>query len=155
MIKRISFAVICFLAFFSLLSGCTFPRIIVLSDPLSPQEHLTLGLSYEKAQEFDAALKEYQQAAPHLPLAHFYMGNLYFTRGEIASAEKHYLQTLEEDPENADACNNLAWLYFSSGKNLAEAHRLALRALQLNPSKSAIYLDTLEKIKEKMGRQRE
>ncbi len=155
MAKKISLAGIYFFSFLSLLSGCSLPRFIILNDPLTPQEHLTLGLSYEKAGEFDAALKEYQQAAPHLPAAHLYMGNLYFTRGEIAFAEEHYLQALEEDPDNADACNNLAWLYFSSGKNLAEAYRLVRRALQLNPSKSEIYLDTLEQIKEKLSSQKE
>jgi tetratricopeptide (TPR) repeat protein len=78
-------------------------------------------------------------------MAYVYIGNVYFAEGNMVNAEKSYQRALEADPLNADAHNNLAWLYFTSGKNLAEAHRLVLRALELNPSKTGIYLDTLEK----------
>ena len=32
-------------------------------DPPTPEEHITLGVSYEKRDELDAALKEYKAAA--------------------------------------------------------------------------------------------
>ena len=54
---------------------------------------------------------------------------------------------MKEDAGNADAYNNLAWLYCVEKKKLDEAERLALKALDLNPSKSSIYGDTLEKIR--------
>jgi len=107
---------------------------------------LNLGVSYEKKGEFEAALKEYHLAAKNLPQAYLFMGNAYFAKGEIDRAEKAYRQALELEPRNADACNNLAWLYFESGKNLEEAERLARQAIEFNPAKASIYRDTLEKL---------
>ncbi len=133
-----------------LLCGCGLPRIIVLDDPLTPEEHLNLGVSYEKKGEYDAALKEYAIASRHLPAAFLYAGNVYFARGEMDHAEEHYRKALDKDPRNADACNNLAWVYYTRGKDLQEAERLASRALELNPGKAALYQDTLQKIREKM-----
>ncbi len=138
---------LCILSLF--LCSCSLPRIIVLDDPLTPEEHLNLGVSYEKQGELDGALKEYGLAAKRLPLAYVYMGNVYLAKGDRASAEKYYLRALERDPQNADACNNLAWLYYLEGKNLEEAERRARRALELNPAKAPIYRDTLEKIRDK------
>jgi tetratricopeptide (TPR) repeat protein len=139
------------LFFFMLLcssSGCSLPKIIVLEDPLTPEEHLNLGVAYEKRGEFNAARKEYEAASSHLPMALVYLGNVYFTEGNTIEAEKSYRIALEKDPLNADAHNNLAWLYLTQRKKLDEAHRLVLRALELNPAKAGIYRDTLDKIEQ-------
>jgi tetratricopeptide (TPR) repeat protein len=129
------------------LCACSLPRIVVLNDPLSPEEHLNLGVTYEKKGELDNALKEYKEASKKLPLAYLYMGNVYYQKKEYDKAESHYKEAIEKDPANADAYNNLAWLYFIKRENLDEAERLVLKALELNPSKKEIYMDTLEKIK--------
>jgi tetratricopeptide (TPR) repeat protein len=129
------------------LFACASPRIIVLDDPLSPDEHLNLGVTYEKKGELDNAMREYKEASKKLPLAYLYMGNVYFQKNEYDKAEVYYNKAIEKDPANADAYNNLAWLYFIKQENLDEAERLALKAIELNPSKKAIYIDTLEKIK--------
>jgi tetratricopeptide (TPR) repeat protein len=129
------------------LFACASPRIIVLDDPLSPEEHINLGVTYEKKGELDNALKEYKEASKKLPLAYLYMGNVYFQKNEYDKAETFYKKSIKKDPENADAYNNLAWLYFIRRENLDEAERLALKAIELNPMKKAIYIDTLEKIK--------
>ncbi|MBU4344674.1 MAG: tetratricopeptide repeat protein, partial [Proteobacteria bacterium] len=128
--------------------GCSLPRIIVLDDPLTPEEHLTLGIAYEKSGELDPAIKEYKLAAKKLPLAYLYLGNVYFQKNELDEAEKYYKKTIKKDPQNADAYNNLAWLYYTKKENLEEAERLVLKALELNPSKENIYRDTLGKIEE-------
>jgi len=140
-----SFLISCFL----FISSCTTtaPRIIVLDDPLSPEEHLNLGVTYEKQGDFDNALKEYKEASKKLPLAYLYMGNVYFQKKEYEEAEVHYKKAIKKDPENADAYNNLAWLYYTKRERLDEAERLVLKAIEINPSKKEIYLDTLEKIK--------
>ncbi len=130
------------------LAACSLPRIIVLDDPLSPEEHLALGVAYEKKGEWEAALKEYRSAAPHLPAALVYMGNVYFAEGETEKAEEQYREALRKDPGNADACNNLAWVYFKKRKNLSEALQLARRALALNPAKRDIYRDTIEQLEQ-------
>ena len=63
-------------------------------------------------------------------------------------AEGYYKKAIKNDPRNADAHNNLAWLYYTKKENLEQAEVLALKAIELNPSKENIYRDTLEKIKE-------
>lgn len=133
---------------FLLSVGCSLPRIIVLDDPLSPEEHLNLGVAYERNGELDSAVKEYEAASRKLPAAYLYLGNISFGKGELNEAERYYRTAIDKDPGNADACNNLAWLYYTKKENLGEAEELVLRALTLNPAKKDIYQDTLEKIRE-------
>jgi len=133
---------------FILIPSCTFPRIIILEDPLSPEEHLNLGVAYEKRGELDNAIEEYCLAARKLPIGFLYLGNAHFQKKELEKAEKYYRRALREDPNNADAYNNLAWLYYTKRENLEEAESLTLKAMELNPSKGDIYYDTLDKIRE-------
>ena len=128
-------------------SSCALPRIIVLEDSLTAEEHLNLGVAYEKRCEFDSAIKEYRLAAKKLPIAYFYLGNSHFQKNELHEAEESYKEAIKREAHNADAYNNLAWLYYVKGNNLDEAERLAQKALELNPSKKNIYSDTLEKIR--------
>ncbi len=130
-----------------LILSCSFPRIIILNDPLSPEEHLNLGVIYERKGEFDNALKEYYTASKKLPLAYLYLGNIYFQKNDYKEAEKYYKKALKKGVENGDLYNNLAWLYYTKEMNLEEAEGLVLKALQINPEKSDIYKDTLEKIR--------
>ena len=67
------------LALALVLAGCYLPRVTVMDDPLSSQEHLQLGLSYEKQGEYALAEGQYEQAADALPEAWLYLGNLHFT----------------------------------------------------------------------------
>ena len=133
---------------FLLLAGCSLSRIIVLEDPLSPEEHLNLGVAYERKGELDRAIKEYEAASKQLPMAYLYIGNVYFQKKELDEAERYYLEAMKKDPGNADAYNNLAWLYYTKRANLEEAEELTLKALTLNPAKKDLYQDTLEKIRE-------
>jgi tetratricopeptide (TPR) repeat protein len=128
------------------LGGCGLPRIIVLSDPLTPEEHLNLGVTYEKNNELDAALKEYRSAAEHLPVGYLYMGNVYFAKAKLDSAEKYYRKAIAADPGTADARNNLAWLYYTRKIKLDEAETLVREAIRLDPTKADLYRDTLDKI---------
>jgi len=128
--------------------GCSLPRITILKDPLTPEEHLNLGVAYEKKGELDQAIAEYRLAAKKLPLAYLYLGNAYFQKKEWVEAERSYKKAIDKNPKNADAHNNLAWLYYLRHVNLDLAERLALKAIELDPSKENIYKDTLEKIRE-------
>jgi tetratricopeptide (TPR) repeat protein len=139
------FIAICLLM---LLANCSLPKMIVPKDPLTPEEHLNLGLVYEKKGEFDLAIKEYARAAPKLPIAYLYLGNAHFLKNELQEAEAYYKKMIEKDRYVADAYNNLAWLYYTRRDNLDEAERLALKAIEINPMKEQIYRDTLDKIRE-------
>jgi len=127
--------------------GCSFPRVIVLKDPLTPEEHLNLGVTYEQQGDFDNAIKEYNLAAKDLPRANLYLGNAYFQKREWKEAEDFYRKAIEAEPGNADAHNNLAWLYYTRKEKLDQAEGLAQKAVELNPAKGDIYRDTLEKIR--------
>lgn len=149
--KRDNIAFLLFLALCSVLffANCSMPRIIVLKDPLTAEEHLNLGLAYERRGELDFAIKEYQLAAKKFPIAFLYLGNAHFLKKEWDAAETYYKKAIKRDPGNADSYNNLAWLYYTKGESLDEAEALALKAIELNPAKSPIYRDSLEKIREK------
>lgn len=136
------------LLFLSFSSGCSSFKIIVLKDPLTPEEHLNLGVAYERKGEFDHAIKEYRLASKKIPIAYLYLGNAHFQKNEFSKAEKYYKMAIKREPENADACNNLAWLYYTKRQHLEQGERLALKAIELNPAKQDIYRDTLEKIRE-------
>jgi len=133
----------------TLLSACSIPRIIIIKDPLTPEEHINLGTAYEKEGELDQAIKEYRLAAKRLPIAFLYLGNAHFLKNQWKEAEGYYRSAIKNDPKNADAYNNLAWLYYTKNENLDEAEALAQKALELDPSKDSIYRDTLEKVREK------
>ena len=132
-----------------LATSCSLPRVIILKDPLTPEEHLNLGVTYEQQGEFDNAIKEYNLAAKKLPRAFLYLGNAYLQKKDWKEAESFYRKAIREEPENADAYNNLAWLYYMKKENLDQAEKLVQRALELNPAKGDIYRDTLEKIRER------
>ncbi|MBI3592061.1 MAG: tetratricopeptide repeat protein [Nitrospirae bacterium] len=141
------FTVLALSACFLLLTGCSLPRIIVLDDPLSPEEHINLGVAYERKGETDNAVEEYKKASKNLPLAYLYLGNIHMQMNKLDEAEAYYKKAVRKDPGLADAYNNLAWLYYTKKEKLEEAESLALKALELNPS-SERYLDTLNKIRE-------
>ena len=137
------------LALYSLLifSGCSLPRLIILKDPLTPEEHLNLGVAYEKQGDFDNAIKEYRLAAKRSPQAYLYLGNAFFQKKDGKEAEKYYQKGIQKEPGNADLYNNLAWLYYMKKENLDEAEELALKAITLNAAKKDVYQDTLDKIR--------
>lgn len=134
------------------LCGCSLPRIIVLGDPLSPEEHLKLGTAYESKGEYDLAVAEYKAASRRLPLAHLFLGNVFFLQRNYAAAEEEYRRAIRELPENPRPYNNLAWLYYTEGIKLEEAETLARRAVALAPpGEDGPYRDTLEQILKARG----
>ena len=147
-LSQLVLCVFCSMLFALCLSACALPKIIFLDDPLTPEEHLNLGVTYEKKSEPENAMKEYKAASKKLPLAYLYMGNIYFQKHEYEEAEYNYKKAIKKDPKNADAYNNLAWLYYLTLEKLDEAEKLALKAIEMNPAKKEVYIDTLKRIRE-------
>lgn len=135
------------LLFCFFISSCAFPRIIIVDDPLSPEEHINLGLVYERKGEIEHAMREYELAAKKLPVAYLYIANIQLQKGIYDEAEENYRYVIRKLPDNADAYNNLAWLLYLRKESLEEAEELALKALRLKPDDEN-YKDTLNKIRE-------
>jgi tetratricopeptide (TPR) repeat protein len=119
----------------------------VLKDPLTPEEHISLGLSYENRGEYSPALEQYDLAAKKLPIAFLYIGNLYFQKGEYEKAEAAYEKAIKKTGE-PKAYNNLAWLYYTTEREMKKAEELAEKAVSLSPE-SEDFRDTLHKIRQK------
>jgi tetratricopeptide (TPR) repeat protein len=127
-------------------------------DPLSPQEHFTLGSIYEKRGEMALALREYEAALerdPRFLPAMIRLGELSYAMGEYGRAERHYRKAIKLAPRDGDLYNNLCWTYLSQGKKLKRAESLIMRAMELNPEHQGYYLDTLGAIYLKGHRYRE
>ena len=132
-----------------LLSGCALPRIGFYDDPLSSDEHIKLGVSYERDGNFELAEREYKEALKDTPMAHFYLGNLYFEQNLFDRAESEYRTALRQvDEQQAGPIyNNLAWLLHTQGKNTDEAVLLARKAVELaTPEQQPTFENTLNSI---------
>ena len=143
LIRAVFAAAFCFL----MLASCSLPRIIILDDPLTPEEHLNLGVAYEKKAEYGPAIDEYKKASEKIDRAYVHLGNVYFQKGDYREAEEAYREAIERDKSLSDAYNNLAWLYYTKKENLAEAESLVSKAIELDP-KNVTYRDTLDRIRE-------
>jgi tetratricopeptide (TPR) repeat protein len=137
-----------------LLGACSLPRIIVLHDPLTAEEHDNLGRIYESQGKFDLALEQYREALRkdknHLPSL-LLLGDVLYRTNDYPGAESAYTKALKLDPKNGDVMNDLAWVYIRTGKNLNKAKEMISLALTLNPAHRPYYLDTLGVVLLKLG----
>ncbi|MDR2461026.1 MAG: tetratricopeptide repeat protein [Deltaproteobacteria bacterium] len=109
--------------------ACTIlPKILILDDPLSQEEHLTLAMIYENEGKLDLAIREYE-LAPSIPFAAYALGNVYFLQGDYKKAETQYRRAIRMDglPE---AYSNLSFLLVTQGKDLEDAYEYALKAVE-------------------------
>lgn len=81
-------------------------------------------------------------ASPGNTAAQLWLGNVQQATNNPAAAMDSFRKVLTSDPDNAQACNNLAYLLADSGGNLDEALKYAQRAVELAPDHPA-YADTL------------
>jgi len=122
------------------------PKIIVLEDPLSADEHLTLGVAYERKGELDLAAREYEAALKKAPAsfqARFNLGNVRLAQKRYGAAREEYLEALELRPADPEATNNLAWAAIFSGKDREDALRRMESVLESPKRRSSPLLDTL------------
>lgn len=140
-IKKIIVLIV--LAFYS----CSFPKIILIEDTLTAEEHNDLGVVYLEQKKYELAEKEFLKAIKKRPkwdLPYFNLGNAYYFVGNFDKAEEFYKKTLELNAKNTDAMNNLAYLFMEQCR-LDEALKLIEKAITIQSKEE--YRDTLKKIK--------
>jgi Tfp pilus assembly protein PilF len=143
------------LAALLLFSACSFPRIIVLHDPLSSDEHVRLGGIYASQGETAHARDQYRlavEADKKNGKAWQLLGDVSYQLKEYKEAEKAYGEALDLDPANGDLQNNLAWVYVQENKRLGKAKELVEKAMQSTPQHRPYYLDTLGVVLLKLGK---
>jgi hypothetical protein len=94
---------------------------------------------------FEKILEREIARTPLDPILYNRLGNLKYSQNDLPAAARAYERSLELEPDNPEALNNLAWLYATSEDDAlrrpARALALARRAADLDPS--AHVLDTL------------
>ncbi|NTW58112.1 MAG: tetratricopeptide repeat protein [Nitrospirae bacterium] len=153
MIKVIQLATA--LTILSLATSCSLPKIIVLHDPLSAEEHIKLAGIYDSQGKTGLAREQYRFAvkqAPENGRAWSLLGDVAYREKDYAEAEKAYGKARDLDPANGDMLNNLAWVYVQQDKKLSKAQNLVMQALELTPDHRPYYLDTLGVIQLKFGK---
>jgi tetratricopeptide (TPR) repeat protein len=133
-------------------SGCATMRAVIdpPSDPLTTEEHLDLGLAYESEGRLKQAVRQYDLAAKEIPEALVLKGNALFAQGKLKQAADSFEAAVEEQDDNAEARNNLAWTLYMMNEELERAEKLAVRALELaGPTNREAYEDTLIRIRAK------
>jgi spermidine synthase len=106
--------------------------------------HDGLGVCYMQTGRFEEARGELETAVelnPYNPNTFYNLGVTSDVLGDQVAAIAAYEKSLELDSGNADAANNLAWIYAVRGESLHRALELALMATEKEPS--ATNLDTL------------
>jgi tetratricopeptide (TPR) repeat protein len=135
-------------------SGCSFPRIIIINDPLSAGEHEKLGKIYESHAEYDLAAQQYRQALekdPHMVSSLLLLGDLSYRTKQYKEAESAYRKAIKLQGENGDIYNNLSWVYLEQNK-IEKAEDLINTAMTKTPEHRAYYLDTQGVILLRMGK---
>jgi tetratricopeptide (TPR) repeat protein len=139
-------AALVLVGFLSPAGGCGhLPKIIVLQDPLSAEEHVTLGVAYERNGELALAAREYERALAKDKTAfqaRVNLGNVRLAEKRYDRAGKEYLAALALRPGDPEATNNLAWAAILSGSGREEALRRMEAVLAASEHRSPPLLDT-------------
>ncbi len=148
-------ASLCLLAVMLACAGaCSLPRIIILNDPLSAEEHIKLGRIYENQGKADLALHQYEAAVkkdPKSVSALLLLGDLSFRGKKYSDAEAAYRKAIKLQPGNGDIYNNLCWVYIEQNK-IEKTGDLINTAMAATPEHRAYYLDTQGVIFLRMGK---
>lgn len=138
-----------------LAAGCgRMPRIIVLEDPLTAEEHLELGVAYERNGEIDLAIREYERALRKDGKsfqARVNLGNVRLAKKEYGKAGEEYRKALAIRPGDPEATNNLAWAAILSGEDREEAAAGMEAVLSMEENRTPPFLDTLGVLRARMG----
>ena len=124
-----------------------YSRAVTL-DPASSNAYKNRGIAWFKKGFYDRAVADYTRAMETAsPTADMYIsrGIAYYQKGLYNKALIDFVDAVTTEPDNADACNQLAWMLAvcpdSDYRNGAKAVELAQKAVNLYPSLNT--LDTL------------
>jgi tetratricopeptide (TPR) repeat protein len=115
------------------------------ADPKSNQPELALiKVDYRERKLDDARVKleAILSAEPGNSTALLWLGIVAEAKGDRAAAIGYYRKAVTSNPDEPEACNNLAYLLAESGASLDEPLKYAQRAAELAPQSPA-YADTL------------
>lgn len=136
-----------FIPFASLAVSCSYlSPLLLMKDPLTPEEHNNLGVAYENEGKYELAIREYKKAL-HInnnlitPLVN--IGNVYLKQGNYPEAEKYYLRALDKDKYNLQASNNIASIFLITKKNYYKGLRIVISAVAYNEGFPAYAMDTI------------
>lgn len=139
-----------------LAAGCGhLPPLIRSGDALDPQEHVSLGASYEAQGLRAEAVAQYEAAVRRDPACAegwVALGNIDFQEGRFAAAEASFRKAVAAAPRHPGACNNLAMAIMARGGDLSEAEAMARRALEQPGALRPYILDTLANIQVRQRR---
>jgi len=128
------------------------PRIIVIDDPLTAEQHNDLGVAYEKKGDFDLAGKEFEKAIQinrDWVIPYLNLGHLYYRQGKLDQAETALRRGLRVKGDHPDLLNNLAWVLMEKGQ-LQEAKALIDKAIASEDKEE--YQDTRQEILDRMDK---
>jgi tetratricopeptide (TPR) repeat protein len=114
--------------------------------------HDGLGYCYISKGMYEEAREELLTALrlnPYSVGSFYNLGVASSVLGDTVMAVEAYERLLKQVPDNAEAANNLAWLFAVRGENLDRALELARRASEISPI--ANHFDTLGWVYYKMG----
>lgn len=135
------------------LAACAMPKIVILEDPLTAQQHNDLGVAYEEKGDFALAGKEYEKALGknrEWVIPYLNLGHLYYRQGRLDEAENILREGLRAKGDHPDLLNNLAWVMMEKGE-LKNALYLVDKAIYLDNKEE--YRDTRQAILKKMEAQ--
>lgn len=137
------------------LESCSLPRIFILKDPLTTEEHNKLGEIYASQGKDDLAAQQYQEALekdPDSVSTLLLLGDLSFRREKYPDAEAAYKKAIQLRSRNGDVYNNLCWVYLQQNVKAEACEDLIRTAITLTPEHRGYYLDTLGVSFLRMGR---
>ncbi len=133
-----------------LVAGCALPKIVILDDPLTAQQHNDLGVAYEEKGDFALAEKEYEKALKKnrdWVIPYLNLGHLYYRQEQLDRAEHILREGLRTRGDHPDLLNNLAWVLMEKGR-LEHAQYLVDKAIAIEDREE--YRDTRREILERM-----
>ena len=119
-------------------------------DPRNAQAHNDLGAALSRQGRFDEAAVHFRAAIridPRLPQVHANLGNVLYSQHQISEALVQWRRALLAEPGDATVMNQIAWVLATtsvpSGRNGAEALKLAEKAVELSGGAEPAMLDSL------------